>query len=95
MYIFAYGCNDISGCPSPSLLSPKTLSLEQLKAEVGWPEDGVAGLFGWEALAASIGYVLVNAVLYRVLPAVEMEGTALRSGGRLKYRFNSKFYLEA
>jgi len=91
VYIFAFGCNDISGCPTPSLLSPKTLSLDKLKAEVGWPENGVVGLFSWEALAASIGYVLVNAILYRILPAVEIEGTVLRSGGRLKYRFNT-FY---
>jgi hypothetical protein len=68
------------------------LSLDKLKAEVGWPENGVAGLFSWEALAASIGYVLVNAILYRILPAVEIEGTVLRSGGRLKYRFNSTCY---
>lgn len=65
------------------------MSLDKLKAEVGWPEDGVAGLFSWEALAASIGYVLVNAILYRILPAVEIEGTVLRSGARLKYRLNS------
>lgn len=89
VYIFAFACNDISGCPAPSLLNPKTLSLEQLKREVGWPEDGVRGLFNWESLAAYIGYVLVNAILYRILPAVEVEGTVLRSGGRLKYRFNS------
>lgn len=91
VYVFTYACNDISGCPSPSLLSPKTLSLENLKAEVGWPAEGIRGLWNWQSLVASIGYVLVNAILYRILPAVEMEGTLLRSGGRLKYRFNT-FY---
>lgn len=71
-------------------MSPKTFSLEQFKSEIGWPQEGVSGLFNWQSLAAYIGYVLVNAILYRVLPAVEMEGTVLRSGGRLKYRFNSR-----
>lgn len=66
------------------------MSLEQLKLEVGWPQEGIIGLFNWESLAAYIGYVLVNAILYRVLPATEIEGVVLRSGGRLKYRFNSK-----
>jgi delta14-sterol reductase len=88
-YVFAYACNDVSGCPAPSLLSPTTLSWSQLKSEIGWPQEGVAGLFSWEAVAAVLGYLLVNAILYRILPAVEVEGTLLRSGGRLKYRFNS------
>lgn len=91
VYIFAFGCNDISGCPIPSLLNPNTATLEQLKAEIGWPADGVRGLFNWESLAAYIGYVLINAILYRILPAVEVEGTLLKSGGRLTYRFNT-FY---
>ncbi|KAF4119307.1 Delta14-sterol reductase [Geosmithia morbida] len=91
VYVFTFVCNDISGCPAPSLLSPRTLQLEQLKREVGWPEDGLAGFFNWQSVAVSIGYVLLNAVLYKVLPAVEMEGTVLRSGGRLKYRFNTLY----
>lgn len=34
-------------------------------------------------------YYLLNMILYRVLPAIQMEGTVLSSGGRLQYRFNS------
>lgn len=90
VYVFTFACNDVSGCPAPSLLSPKTLSLEQLKAEVGWPEDGFKGLVSWKASGAMLGYFLLNLALYRVLPAIETEGTVLSSGGRLKYRFNSK-----
>lgn len=71
------------------MLNPSTLSWNQLKGEIGWPEEGVVGLFSWEAMAATLGYLLVNAVLYRILPAVEVDGTVLKSGGRLKYRFNS------
>jgi hypothetical protein len=95
VYIFAYACNDVSGCPPPSLLHPSKFTLDALKREVGWPEDGLIGLFNWESVAASIGYLLVNAILYRILPAVEVEGTQLRSGGRLKYRFNSMCLMTA
>ncbi|KAL3964975.1 hypothetical protein ACCO45_001979 [Purpureocillium lilacinum] len=71
VYVFTFACNDISGCPAPSLLSPKTLSLDRLKVEVGWPKEGIAGLASWEATAAVLGYYLVNLILYRVLPATE------------------------
>ncbi|KAM5351168.1 hypothetical protein ACJ41O_003891 [Fusarium nematophilum] len=91
VYIFHFACNDVSGCPAPSLLHPTTLSLDKLKQEVGWPEDGFAGLLSWKASAAAVGYVLLSLILYRVLPATEIEGTELRSGGRLKYRFNTLY----
>ncbi|CAM1505203.1 Fc.00g108400.m01.CDS01 [Cosmosporella sp. VM-42] len=91
VFAFTFACNDISGCPAPSLLSPKTLSLGQLKREVGWPEDGFAGLVSWKASAAALGYIFLSMVLYRVLPAAEVRGTELRSGGRLKYRFNTMY----
>ncbi|KAI1781383.1 ERG4/ERG24 ergosterol biosynthesis protein [Hypoxylon cercidicola] len=88
-YVFTFACNDVSGCPAPSLLNPKTLSVEQLKAEVGWPEDGVWGLASWKVTGWTIAYYLFSALLYRILPATEVEGTELSSGGRLKYRFNA------
>lgn len=93
VYIFTFACNDISGCPAPSLLKFKSLSIDQLKAEVGWPEDGIYGLASWKASAAMAAYYLFNMILYRVLPAIETEGTVLASGGRLKYRFNSTLYM--
>ncbi|KAI5917404.1 delta(14)-sterol reductase like protein [Camillea tinctor] len=86
-WVFALACNDVTGCPAPSLLSPKTLSLEQLKQEVGWP--GFRGLASWEATGWTLAYYLFNLVLYRLLPATEVEGTQLSSGGRLKYRLNA------
>ncbi|KAI1075403.1 delta(14)-sterol reductase like protein [Whalleya microplaca] len=88
-YLFTFACNDVSGCPAPSLLSPKTLSIDQLKVEVGWPEDGIWGLASWEATGWTLAYYLFSALLYRLLPATETEGTQLSSGGRLKYRFNA------
>ncbi|KAK3190936.1 erg24, C-14 sterol reductase [Lecanicillium sp. MT-2017a] len=91
VYIFTFACNDISGCPAPSLLNFKSLSIDQLKAEVGWHEDGIYGLASWKASAAMAAYYLFNMILYRVLPAIETEGTVLASGGRLKYRFNTLY----
>lgn len=92
VYAFTFLCNDISGCPAPSLLHPSTLRLDQLKREIGWPAEGIWGLGSWKAFYASIAYVGLSLFFYRVLPAVETEGTVLRSGGRLKYRFNSEIF---
>src|SRR5690349_1703743 len=83
----AFACNDISGCPAPSLLHPKSLDLEVLKREVGWP--GVRGLLTWDVMAKTLGLYLLSGILYRILPATETTGTELRNGGRLKYRFNA------
>ena len=84
-------CNDISGCPVPSLLSPSTLTIEALKQDVGWPADGIWGLASWDVSAKVFGYYLLSAILHRVLPGDEIEGTVLASGGKLKYKFNSTF----
>ncbi|GAB1320051.1 erg24, C-14 sterol reductase [Madurella fahalii] len=89
LYTFAFACNDISGCPAPSLLRPKSLDLEVLKKEVGWPENGISGLFSLEATGWTLAYFLFSAILYRVLPGTEIEGTQLANGGRLKYKFNA------
>lgn len=88
IYAFIFGCNDISGCPAPSLLHPKSLDLETLKREVGWPEEGVAGLYSNSVMGYVLAYYLVNLLLHAFLPASVVEGTELASGGRLKYRFN-------
>ncbi|KAI0128310.1 delta(14)-sterol reductase like protein [Xylariales sp. AK1849] len=89
LYVFTFLCNDISGCPAPGLLSPKTLTLENLKYEVGWPADGIWGLGSWKATGWTLAYYLLNMTLYRVLPAKEVDGTELVSGGKLKYRMNA------
>lgn len=90
VYLFTFVCNDISGCPAPSLLNPKTLSLEKLKLEVGWPEEGIWGLGSVDATLAVLGYYLVNLLLYRFVPGPTHDGVKLSSGGKLKYKFNSK-----
>lgn len=91
LHVFNFACNDVSGCPSPSLLRPKSLDLETLKQEVGWPENGVWGLASWEVTGWTFAYYLYCALLYRILPGTEMEGVVLSSGGRLKYKLNSGF----
>ena len=87
-YAFVFLCNDISGCPAPSLLHPSSFSLEQLKREVGWP--GISGLVTTNAVLGTLGYYLLSLTLYAFLPATKTEGTVLRNGSRLKYRFNGK-----
>lgn len=91
LYAFAFGCNDVTGCPAPSLLNPKTLDLETLKREVGWPEDGILGLCSWRVMGWNLVCYLFSAVLHRILPGVEVEGTELANGGRLKYKFNGEW----
>lgn len=89
-YIFAFGCNDVSGCPAPALLNFPKIDLQQLKAEVGWPQNGFWGLASWEATGWTLAYYLFSGLLYRFLPATEIQGTTLSTGGKLNYRFNGK-----
>jgi delta14-sterol reductase len=86
VYVLTFFCNDISGCPAPSLLSPSTLSWDQLKAEIGW--TGFGSLLNWQGFVGTLGYYLLSLTLYAFLPADEVNGVALSSGQRLKYRFN-------
>lgn len=88
VYLFAFLCNDISGCPVPSALSPKSLTLEQLKLETGWPEEGIMGLFDVEVLGYVLAYYASSLLLQIILPGNVVEGTKLRSGGTLKYKMN-------
>ena len=88
VYSFLFLCNDVSGCPAPSLLHPKSLTLEKLKQDVNW--QGWHSLFNLNALYASLGWYGLSLLLYTILPAAEQEGTVLRCGGRLNYRFNGK-----
>lgn len=82
-------CNDISGCPVPSALSPSTLTIERLKQDVGWPANGIWGLTSWDVSAKVLGYYLLSVILQAYLPGEVATGTELASGGRLKYKFNT------
>ncbi|KAJ5678164.1 Delta(14)-sterol reductase [Penicillium maclennaniae] len=89
VYVFTFVCNDVSGCPAPGLLSPPTLTLDQLKSEVGWPEEGVAGLFSIEATLWTLSYYLFSLFLQVFLPGQVVEGVTLACGGRHKYKLNA------
>ncbi|TKA30996.1 Delta(14)-sterol reductase [Salinomyces thailandicus] len=100
-YAFAFLCNDVTGCPAPSLLSPSKLftpptlsrqsgwqhAIDVLKQETGWP--GFAGLINIEATVGTLAWYGLSLMLYVLLPAKEVEGTELKTGGRLMYRMNS------
>lgn len=102
-YAFAFLCNDVSGCPAPSLLSPSKLftapalsnksgfqhALDTLATEVGWP--GWTGLLNTEAVVGTLAWYAISLLLYAILPAQEVEGVELSTGGKLKYRFNSEW----
>ncbi|KAI0016967.1 putative C-14 sterol reductase [Xylariomycetidae sp. FL0641] len=90
LHAFAFLCNDISGCPAPALLSPRTLTWDGLKPQIGWPEGGIRDLGSWQVTGVVLVYYLVSLILWRVLPAREVYGTKLPQHGRpLKYRLNA------
>lgn len=91
--VWYFACNDVSGCPAPALLQPKTLTWESLRSQIPWPEQGIRGFSSWEATGWVTAYYLLSLVLYRVLPAEEVHGTKLRESGRpLLYRFNGLWH---
>ncbi len=74
----------------PSVLHPRSLTIAALKKDIGWPSNGILGLFDAEAFGWVLAYYLLSLVLLVVLPGTDVEGVELSSGGRLKYRFNGK-----
>ncbi|KAJ5713726.1 Delta(14)-sterol reductase [Penicillium malachiteum] len=89
VYTFTFLCNDVSGCPAPSLLNPSTLTLNQLKQEVGWPQDGITGLFDLQVTLWTLSYYAFSLFLQVFLPGQVAEGVSLACGGRHKYKFNA------
>lgn len=90
-YLTTFLCNDISGCPVPSVLNPSTMTIDILKKDVGWPAEGILGLGSFSVTGYVLAYYLFSMVLYKVLPGEQVEGTVLASGGKLKYKFNSEY----
>ena len=101
VYALTFLCNDISGCPAPSLLSPSKLftpptftthtswehATSVLAKETGWP--GWGGLVTVNGMLGTLAWYMLSLVLYAALPAQEVDGIELQNGGRLKYRFNA------
>lgn len=91
LYLFTFACNDISGCPVPSLLDPHAISWEKLKLEIGWPEGGISDLCSWVVIGVVLAYYLFSMILWRILPAQEVNGTKLVQHDRpLQYRLNGR-----
>ena len=89
-----FGCNDVSGCPTPALLEPGAMSWGRFKSQIHWPENGIWGLCSWRVALWVLGYYAVSLALYRILPAQEVYGTKLRESGRpLLYRFNGRHFV--
>ena len=82
-------CNDVTGCPAPALLDPKTLTWEKLLAQTQLASTGLAGLFDLNVFGWVCAYYGLLVVLQLVLPGEEVDGTILKNGGRLHYKFNS------
>ncbi|PWY95022.1 ERG4/ERG24 ergosterol biosynthesis protein [Aspergillus sclerotioniger CBS 115572] len=92
LYFFAFNCNDVSGCPVPSLLNPRTLTWDKWAAEAGWPADGIRNLFNWKVTGIVLAYYMLNLLLWKFLPAQQVHGTKLEHHGRpLQYRMNAFF----
>lgn len=87
-YLAAFLCNDISGCPVPSALHPRILSVAKLKEEAGWPTKGLLGLVDLETAGWTLAYYGFSLLQQAILPGAEVTGVELCSGGRLKYKFN-------
>ncbi|KAL8729720.1 MAG: hypothetical protein Q9166_004548 [cf. Caloplaca sp. 2 TL-2023] len=88
-YLAAFVCNDVSGCPIPSALHPRSLTLAKVKEEVGWPHNGIWGLASFKVSGFVLAYYLLSIVLQAALPGVVQQGVRLRSGARLEYKFNA------
>ncbi len=92
-YATTFLCNDVSGCPIPSLLHPSTFSWKQLKQDAGWPEGGLSSLTDLRVVGAVLGYYGLSLLMQVGLAGQEVEGVELRSGGRLKYKFNGELHI--
>ena len=89
VYISTFFCNDVSGCPPPVLLDPKSLTFAKLNAQTPWPAEGISGLLNLEVMGWVLAYHGLSLAMQLLLPGVESEGIPLANGGRLKYKFNA------
>ncbi|KAI1082147.1 putative C-14 sterol reductase [Whalleya microplaca] len=86
---FSFACNDVTGCPVPSLLEPRTLTWDNLRADMGWPNGGIRDLGSWQVTGVVLAYYLLSLILWRILPAHEVYGTKLLRYERpLTYHLN-------
>jgi Delta14-sterol reductase len=89
VYLSIFLCNDVAGCPAPSLLHPKSITLARLKAETPWPEQGWSGLIDLEVTGWVLAYYGLSLALQLLLPGTKSTGAKLDCGGRHQFKFNS------
>lgn len=89
VYLSLFLCNDVSGCPAPSLLQAKSFSLSKLKAETPWPKEGISGLIDLRVTGWVLAYYGLSLVLQLLLPGVESDGVKLDCGQRHHYKLNA------
>lgn len=89
VYLSVFLCNDVSGCPAPALLSPKSFTLAKLKAQTPWPKEGWTGLIDLKVIGWVLAYYGLSVAMQLCLPGVEATGVKLDNGGRHAYKFNS------
>ncbi|KAL4812107.1 ERG4/ERG24 ergosterol biosynthesis protein [Aspergillus spinulosporus] len=90
LYAFAFTCNDVSGCPIPTLLQSRDLAWENIKADAGLLNASLADFLSWEVMLVTVAYYVFGLLLWRILPTKEMHGTKLVHHDRpLLYRFNA------
>ncbi|KAI5293614.1 erg24, C-14 sterol reductase, partial [Ascosphaera acerosa] len=93
VYALAFVCNDVSGCPAPSLLSPRSLTWSLLKQEIAWPEQGLAGLYSQHVFNWVLAYYGLLLFLQVFFPGTIVEGVVLSCGGRHQYKLNVGTYV--
>ena len=89
VYLSIFLCNDVSGCPAPSLLNLKTLSWAKLKAEIPLLGGGLTSLLDVKVTGWVLAYYALCLALQLLLPGVESTGVKLDNGARHKYKFNT------
>lgn len=63
LYAFAFTCNDVSGCPIPTLLQSRDLKWENLKADAGLLNASLADVFSWEVMHVTVAYYVFELLL--------------------------------
>ncbi|RAK79537.1 putative C-14 sterol reductase [Aspergillus fijiensis CBS 313.89] len=90
LYAFTFACNDVSGCPMPSLLQPRDLTWAKLKADANLLNIGLSNFLSWKVTLVTVAYYVFGRSLWKILPAKEVHGTKLMHHDRpLQYRFNA------
>lgn len=89
VYASAFLCNDVSGCPAPSLLHPSKLTWNRLKTQIPWSDNGIWGVHSWEVTGWVSAYYFLSLALQLLLPGEHVEGQLLSCHGRHMYKFNA------